>query len=156
MVADEDGTIQAAVSENGSIFGARTAVVEPELTSTPCSEEPPAPVICGSTVYINFDVNSAAIRSESTQVLSDVYDGLIAEGATGVSIVGHTSTEGSDEYNQDLSERRAQSVVDDLVGRGFAAANISAVGLGESQPLISPDNDETARTLNRRVEITCE
>jgi OOP family OmpA-OmpF porin len=59
------------------------------------------------------------------------------------------------EYNQGLSERRAQSVVDDLVARGFDPAAISAIGFGETMPLISPDDDETSRELNRRVEITC-
>ena len=156
FVADEDGTIQASVSVNNSRFGARTAVVDPDVTTTPCSEAPPEPMACGANVYVNFDVNSAKILPESEQVLSDVYGRLVAEGAGQVSIEGHTSTEGTDDYNQDLSERRAQAVVDDLVARGFDAASISAVGKGESEPLISPDRDESARTINRRVEIKCE
>ena len=155
FVADEDGSIQAVWSENNSIFGARTAVVDPDVTSTPCSETPPEPQFCGVAVYVNFDFNSAVISPESDQVLSDLYDGLVADGVTQVSIAGHTSTEGTEQYNQDLSERRAQAVVDDLVARGFAAATISAVGKGETEPLLSPDDTESARALNRRVEINC-
>lgn len=155
FVADDDGTIQAVWSENGSVFGARTAVIDPDVTSSPCSEAPPEPQFCGVAVYVNFDFDSAAIRPESDQVLADLYDGLVADGITQVSIEGHTSTEGSAEYNQDLSERRAQSVVDDLVARGFDPANITAVGKGETEPLLSPDNDESSRSLNRRVEVVC-
>lgn len=156
FVADEDGSIQASVSVNNSRFGARTAVVDPDLTTTPCSEAPAEPAACGASAYVNFEVNSAAILPESEQVLSDLYRRLVAEEAGKVTIEGHTSTEGSTDYNQELSERRAQAVVDDLVGRGFDAANISAVGKGESEPLIPSDSDESARALNRRVEIDCE
>ncbi|MCP4204011.1 MAG: OmpA family protein [bacterium] len=155
FVAAEDGSIQGLWSRNKGRFAPRTAVDDPTVTSTPCSEAPPEPKACGASVYVNFDVDSAVIRPESEQVLTDLYDRLVAEGAEKVSIVGHTSTEGSAEHNLDLSERRAQSVVKDLTERGFEAANLSATGLGESQPLISPDNTETARTLNRRVEISC-
>jgi OOP family OmpA-OmpF porin len=104
-------------------------------------------------VYVNFD--SSVIRPESEQVLADLYDGLVADGITQVSIEGHTSTEGSIGYNQDPSERRAQAVVDDLIARGFDPANITAVGKGETEPLLSPDNDESSRSLNRRVEVVC-
>lgn len=155
FVADEDGLIQSVWSENGALFHPRTPINDPGTTSSPCSEAPPQPIACGASVYVNFAVNSAEILPESAQVLSDLFDRLTSEGASQVSIVGHTSTEGTDAYNQDLSERRAQSVVDDLVRRGFDSRNISAVGKGESQPLISPDASETARSLNRRVEIGC-
>jgi outer membrane protein OmpA-like peptidoglycan-associated protein len=106
-------------------------------------------------VYVNFDKASAVLRPEAGPVLSDMYDGLVSQGVASVSIEGHTSTEGTDEYNQGLSERRAQAVVDDLVARGYDAAAISAIGFGETMPLISPDDDETSRELNRRVEIRC-
>jgi outer membrane protein OmpA-like peptidoglycan-associated protein len=155
FVADEDGTIQAVWSENGSVFGARTAVVDPDVTTSPCSDSPPEPQFCGIAVYVNFAFNSAEILPESAQVLSDLYEGLVADGITSVVIEGHTSTEGSDDYNLDLSERRAQAVVADLVARGFDASGISALGKGESEPLLSPDDDESSRSLNRRVEIEC-
>ncbi|MFC1660676.1 OmpA family protein [Gemmatimonadota bacterium] len=155
FVADEDDAIHAVMSVNRGRFGARTAVVDPEVTATACSEAPPEPTFCGLSVYVNFDVNSAVIRPESDQILSDLYAGLVADGVEQVSIEGHTSTEGTEQYNLDLSERRAQAVVDDLVERGFDAGSISAVGKGESEPLLRPDNDESSCSLNRRVEIKC-
>ena len=155
LVADEDGTVQGLWSQNRGRFKANTAVTDPTVTSSPCSEAPPEAKACGASVYVNFDVNSADIRPESDRVLSDLYDRLLAEQAQRVSVVGHTSTEGSIEHNLDLSGRRAQAVVDDLIRRGFDAARISATGEGESRPLIKADNTETARELNRRVEIAC-
>ncbi len=155
FVADEDGSIQGLWSRNKGRFAPRTAVGDPTIASTPCSETQPEPKACGASVYVNFDVNSAVIRPESAQVLADLYDRLVAEGAEEVSIVGHTSTEGSAEHNRRLSERRAQSVVEDLIESGFEATKLSAAGMGEAQPLISPDKTETARSLNRRVEVSC-
>ena len=155
FVAYDDGAIHASVSVNNGRFGAHTAVVDPDVAATPCAETPPEPIVCGANVYVNFDVDSAVIRPESKQVLADLFDQLIAERAGQVQVAGHTSTEGVGDYNQALSERRAQAVVDDLLVKGFDAANISAVGKGETEPLISPDRNESARTLNRRVEISC-
>ena len=62
--------------------------------------------------------------------------------------------QGSDNYNLDLSKRRAQSVVDNLVRRGLDAGRISAVGKGEKEPIAS-NKDEAGRSLNRRVSVTC-
>ena len=52
-------------------------------------------------------------------------------------------------------ERRAQAVVADLIGRGLASQRLSAVGIGERRP-IATNNDESGRSLNRRVEVKCQ
>jgi outer membrane protein OmpA-like peptidoglycan-associated protein len=155
FVADDDESIYAVRSVNGGTFRAQSAVVDPGVAAPDCPEPPPEPKACGLSVYVNFDFDSAVIRPESDQVLADLQAALVAEGAERVVIEGHTSTEGTEEYNLDLSERRAQAVVEDLIARGFDEAKISASGQGETQPLMSPDNDETSRELNRRVEIEC-
>ena len=71
---------------------------------------------------------------------------------TDILIEGDTDNQGSDAYNETLSERRAQSVADFLKGQAVAGSRISTVGLGESNPVTS---NETAagRQQNRRVEI---
>ncbi|MEM9650818.1 MAG: OmpA family protein [Actinomycetota bacterium] len=155
FVADvDDGAISALVSENGGFFKPYITTDNPDIGS--CGgTEPTDPTICDTSVYINFDVDSAVIRPESAGVLAAVFDLLEIDGAPTVSIVGHTSTEGSDAYNLDLSERRAQSVVDDLVARGYDPASLSAEGRGEAEPLISPDDTESAREINRRVHLDC-
>lgn len=69
-----------------------------------------------------------------------------------LSIEGHTDSVGSEEYNQRLSERRAESVLKYLTNCGVSSDNVTSKGCGESQPLASNDNAEVQRT-NRRVEI---
>ena len=156
LVADENDSIRASVAENGGRFRALTAVTVDEDVITEC--EPAGEIVgaCGTNAYIKFDYDSAAIRPESAGILDDVYAGLVAEDASGISIVGHTSTEGDDAYNLELSGRRAQTVADALVARGLDPGSLRAIGLGESQPLITPDASATARELNRRVAISCE
>ena len=151
FVVGDDGRLRGMESTNNGVFRARIGRVSPEGTTTPCSQSEPEPIACGSVVYVNFDVNSATIRPDSTQVLDDLYEDLGAQEAT---VVGHTSTEGDADHNQDLSERRAQAVVDELVARGMPADQISSEGRGETEPLVR-ESDEASRSINRRVEIAC-
>ncbi|NNL31112.1 MAG: OmpA family protein [Gemmatimonadetes bacterium] len=156
LVADGNGAFQGSVSLNGGRFRPLTAVEDPAVEQPSCApEEPAEPRVCGTNAYINFDLDSAAIRPESEAVLRDVFARLRSDAAERVTIVGHTSTEGDETYNMDLSRRRAESVVRALVELGYDSATISASGMGESQPLVSPDASETTRELNRRVEISC-
>ena len=155
LVADDDGTIRGEWSQDGRELSARTAVEDPAVES-PCAEDLSRPAACGSVVFLNFDVDSATIRPESYLALSDLYNRLLAAWRVRVAIIGHTSTEGTEDYNLALSERRAQAVVDDLVGRGYDPSTISATGRGESEPLIRRDDTESARSINRRVEIDCQ
>jgi outer membrane protein OmpA-like peptidoglycan-associated protein len=69
-----------------------------------------------------------------------------------VVIEGHTDTAGSDEYNQKLGQRRAQTVMNELVAQGIDTARMSAASLGESKPLVNQDA-QWARAVNRRVEF---
>ncbi|MCP3974565.1 MAG: OmpA family protein [bacterium] len=154
FVVNPDGRLRGMESTNNGVFRARIGRVAPDGTTTDCSEVTPEPLACGSVAYINFDVNSADIRPDSEQVLDDLFDGLSEISGRAVMIEGHTSTEGATDYNLDLSERRAQAVVDALVARGLSDELISAVGKGESEPLVS-ESDETSRAINRRVEIDC-
>ncbi len=69
-----------------------------------------------------------------------------------VAIEGHTDSNGGDDYNLALSQRRAESVKDYLTGRGIGSMRIAAAGMGESRPLAGNDS-VTGRQLNRRVEV---
>jgi outer membrane protein OmpA-like peptidoglycan-associated protein len=69
-----------------------------------------------------------------------------------VEVAGHTDATGTDEYNQGLSERRARSVVDYLVGKGIDRSRLDAVGRGESQP-VADNGTRDGRAQNRRVEL---
>ena len=67
-------------------------------------------------------------------------------------IEGHTDAAGSDEYNQKLGRRRAETVIKELVAQGVDPSRVSAMSLGESRPLIDQDT-QWARAVNRRVEL---
>lgn len=83
-----------------------------------------------------------------------MFESLSAETSANITIIGHSSSEGADDYNRDLSQRRAASVVAALASRGLEAGRMSADGRGEDEPIASND-DEAGRSLNRRVEVMC-
>lgn len=152
FVQGQDGELIVAVTEDDRIEAARGLVSD---RGASCDAPPPEPPSCGDTVHILFDVDSAAIRRDSGRVLDDLFLGLDSATASTITIIGHTSTEGEDDYNQDLSERRAAAVVDELIRRGLDAQIIMSEGRGETEPLVTPELDEAGRSLNRRVEVSC-
>jgi len=100
---------------------------------------------------VSFDVNSATVKPTFKPSLAKVAD-VLKGYDTRVTIVGHTDSSGADSYNQQLSERRAQAVLDELARLGVPYARLSAVGRGEYEP--RADNTTPAgRSQNRRVEI---
>lgn len=149
---DNDELIVALTNDSNRIQAARGLV---SSATASCSAPPPEPPSCGDTVHILFDVDSAEIRRDSERVLDDLFAGLGSATASSITIIGHTSTEGDEAYNQDLSERRAAAIVEALVERGFDAGVITSAGRGETEPLVTPELDEAARSLNRRVEVSC-
>ncbi len=150
-----DGSIRGVRSTNGAPFKLVDFGTEAAETSRCPSLAPPV-VGCDSTLHgITFARDSAQIQPGSETLLAQLYAGLAADAHAKIRIEGHTSSEGTEAYNAELSERRAQAVVADLIRRGLPGARISAVGRGESSPIASND-DETGRSLNRRVEVRCE
>ncbi|MBS2009341.1 MAG: OmpA family protein [Cyanobacteria bacterium SZAS TMP-1] len=108
-----------------------------------------------------FDFDKATLTPRSEKVLARLGPVLKKYGSCSVSIAGHTDNIGSEEYNQDLSERRATTVRDWLAAHDFIAADASITGYGERQPLARntlPDGQDypPGRARNRRVEITLE
>lgn len=154
LVAGEDGAITGVASTNGAPFRLYSGESDPALI-TECSEQAVEQLGCGSIVHgINFDFDSATIRPESSGHLDELAAGLQAATAATITIVGHTSSEGSDAYNEQLSQRRAEAVVTALIERGIDASRMAADGRGESEP-IADNATEAGRALNRRVEIAC-
>jgi OmpA-OmpF porin, OOP family len=101
---------------------------------------------------VNFEVNSTRLTANAKVILNQVADSLAAAPNMKVEIGGHTDAQGSDDFNQKLSQRRAQSVHDYLVARGVDPSRLSAKGYGESQPIETNETPE-GRELNRRVEM---
>lgn len=101
---------------------------------------------------ILFDVDSAAVLPGLRTDLGKVAQSLQSYPDSTVQIIGHTDNSGSASHNQDLSERRANSVADVLLNNGVGFDRIQSIGRGEDQPIASNLTDE-GKAQNRRVEI---
>jgi outer membrane protein OmpA-like peptidoglycan-associated protein len=101
---------------------------------------------------ILFGFDSHTLTSQAQQNIREMAGTLKKYPDTNILIEGHTDSQGSDEYNQRLSERRAQAVANYAIAQGVNASRISTRGYGESQPIASNDTD-AGRSQNRRVEV---
>ena len=101
---------------------------------------------------IEFDFNSAHLRSRSDASLDEAVRFLGGQPMVRLEIAGHTDNVGSDAANLKLSRERAEAVKHYLVAHGVDAARLTAAGYGESQP-IAPNDSEAGRQANRRVEM---
>ena len=99
-----------------------------------------------------FDVNKFALKPAAKAKLDELVTELKDVKTKSVTIVGHTDSTGSDEYNQRLSVRRAESVREYLIERGVDPQKTFAKGMGESMPVASNATKE-GRARNRRVTI---
>jgi outer membrane protein OmpA-like peptidoglycan-associated protein len=99
-----------------------------------------------------FDTASYTLKPGAREKLAKISGILLAHPGLTLQIEGHTDSVGSDEFNQQLSERRADSVRDFLAEQGVPASAITARGFGKSQPVASNDTPE-GRQRNRRVEL---
>jgi outer membrane protein OmpA-like peptidoglycan-associated protein len=101
---------------------------------------------------ILFDFDRANLRSEAQRDLADLARSLQTHSHIDAVVVGHTDSTGPADYNQRLSERRAESVAVYLAQRGIAQHRMLISGLGQTQPIASNATAE-GRQMNRRVEI---
>jgi outer membrane protein OmpA-like peptidoglycan-associated protein len=101
---------------------------------------------------VNFETNKATLTGDSEYILEVAYNALVANPDVQVEISGHTDSVGSDEYNQALSLRRAQTVKNWLEQRGVRSDRMKTVGKGEMEP-VADNGTEAGRTENRRIEF---
>jgi outer membrane protein OmpA-like peptidoglycan-associated protein len=102
--------------------------------------------------YLKFDFDKADLHPADKELLSRIAGILMTSPDYTVSVNGHTDDVGTEDYNQKLSERRAQAVRDYLVKAGLSADILTVTGHGKKRPLV-PGNSEKARAKNRRVEL---
>jgi outer membrane protein OmpA-like peptidoglycan-associated protein len=99
-----------------------------------------------------FDTAQHTLKPGAREKLAKISGIVVSHPGLQLSIEGHTDSVGTDDYNQQLSERRAESVRSFLTQNGVPAGAITAKGFGESQPVASND-DAAGRQRNRRVEM---
>lgn len=130
-----------------------------------CATQPPAPPVTLAVAQVErgvmvwlpdsvlFEFGKSTLElNEAGPYLDRVVQLLRDKSKADVLLEGHTDNVGSESYNRTLSERRAEVVRQALLTRGVPEARVKAAGLGMSQPL-APNDTETGRRLNRRVEI---
>ncbi|PIZ31818.1 MAG: hypothetical protein COY40_00995 [Alphaproteobacteria bacterium CG_4_10_14_0_8_um_filter_53_9] len=101
---------------------------------------------------VTFGFNQAFVLPQFHATLGQLASTLNQYPSTMIDIVGHTDSVGSDNYNQDLSLRRAQNVATYLIGKGVLGGRLFVRGMGESAPIAS-NATEDGRAQNRRVEV---
>ena len=101
---------------------------------------------------LTFDFNRDSVKSQFVGTLRNTGSVLQEYDQTTVDVYGHADSVGSDEYNQDLSERRAMNVASVLMQGGVIRQRVVAQGYGESRPIASNATDD-GRARNRRVEV---
>jgi outer membrane receptor protein involved in Fe transport len=125
----------------------------PAAVPAPLPPPPPPPPAREQVLKgVNFETNSAKLRSESESVLDGVASTIKQCGCSKVDIRGYTDSVGKPEYNQKLSERRAIAVKDYLESHGVRPGILTAQGFGEENPIAS-NKTVDGRAENRRVTV---
>jgi len=101
---------------------------------------------------IQFDFDSAIVKQESYPIIDELVDLMYTWPKLRFDIHGHTDNVGTQEYNQNLSERRAKAVYDLLIAKGVSDKRLRYRGFGFSRPISNNDND-IGRAKNRRTEF---
>ncbi|MDY7117257.1 OmpA family protein [Halomonas sp. SSL-5] len=155
--SDED-TGAAIGGTAGATIGAMLCADAPEPVAEPAPmpepEPEPEPVFEPVTLSsdVTFAFDSAELRPGAASELNEVASTLNNNPEVRVTIAGHTDAVGSNEYNLNLSQERADSVASYLMSQGVAGNRMRTVGYGEERPVATNETD-AGRAMNRRVEI---
>lgn len=127
-----------------------TARVQAELDSLKATPTPRGMVLTLGDVL--FDTGRAELKSGAGRKLDQLAQFLVEHPDRRVQIDGFTDSVGTDSYNEELSQRRANTVREALISRGIESSRIGTEGYGKSYP-VANNNDSGGRQLNRRVEV---
>lgn len=131
----------------------------PARPAPPPPPPPPVtiPAICNDDLagIVFFEFDAAEVTADAGQTLDTIIANVAVCGWRSFNIVGHTDQAGSDAYNINLSQERAEAVRAAMAARGVAASAMTTSALGESRPRV-PLPDGTRSPQNRRVEISAE
>jgi outer membrane protein OmpA-like peptidoglycan-associated protein len=127
-----------------------TARVQAELDALKATPTPRGMVLTLGDVL--FDTGRAELKSGATRKVDQLAQFLMEHPDRRVQIEGFTDSVGTDSYNEDLSQRRADAVKAALINRGIEPSRIGTEGYGKAYP-VANNNDSGGRQLNRRVEV---
>ncbi len=141
MKAEEEAKMKA--EEAAKAAAARSAEIETKTRE----------VFSRALTGIKFNSSQSTFKNESYQIMDDVVSIMNQYPEINVRIAGHTDSQGAEENNQKLSEKRATAVMNYLTSKGISPTRLSAVGFGEVSP-IADNKTAAGRAENRRVEFT--
>jgi outer membrane protein OmpA-like peptidoglycan-associated protein len=133
----------------------RTAEAQAALTKLAAMKEDERGMVVTLSGSVLFRSDEATLMQGADSRLDQVVDALSAAGNRNVLVEGYTDSQGTDKYNLDLSQRRADAVREYLVHRGYSGDRVQARGIGEARPVADNATAE-GRANNRRVEIILE
>lgn len=148
----------------GKLFETDVASVSVGLTYSFGSKAKPAPQIQKFTLSAEtlFDTNKSTVKAQGIKALDSLYGEINKQALNtkSIEVAGYADARGSDKYNQKLSQKRAESVANYLVGLGLSKDVVNAVGYGEANPVTAPGACKTASNKSacyapdRRVEVS--
>ena len=157
LLIENDGKGKAIITLKGKTTEVEAKPLEKLEKFPKLKMVPPVPSIEANSLLITldsgilFDVDKYDVRPEAERALASLATVLKEADVKAFEIDGHTDSDASDEYNQALSEKRANAVKDFLASQGLTS-EITIIGYGESRPVASNDTPE-GKQKNRRVEI---
>jgi outer membrane protein OmpA-like peptidoglycan-associated protein len=155
-VLNENKKIALYVERAGYLFESQTFNVAPESGNEVQHDIYLKPIKQGSSVTLNnifFEFNSASLTEDSKTELLKIASFIRENPGIQISIEGHTDDQGTEQYNQVLSEERAKAVYDFLINTDISPETLTYVGYGENRPVVD-NTDEKGRSRNRRIEFS--
>ncbi|MBC4017097.1 OmpA family protein [Siccirubricoccus deserti] len=147
------GSVKLPTSNHSVLIGLRYAfnAPAPALVAAPAAPVAPEPSIA-RTYLVFFDWDRADLTDRARQIVAEAAAAAPRVQSTRIEVAGHADRSGTPQYNQHLSQRRADAVAAELVRHGVARTAITVTAFGESRPLV-PTADGVREPQNRRVEI---
>jgi OOP family OmpA-OmpF porin len=153
LTADKEKYFSKAIAFNYNQMVQRDTLTSPDLCLIPYEID--KPIVLKDVLY---EFNKADLTEDSKEKLDHLYDIMVDNPSIEIELSAHTDSKGGDEYNLDLSNRRAKSCVDYLIEKGVSSTRMTSKGYGKTRPVApntfpnGKDNPE-GRALNRRTEF---
>jgi outer membrane protein OmpA-like peptidoglycan-associated protein len=146
------GAVEVESLNHSVLVGLRYAFNQPAPPPVVAPVAPAAAPAPARTYLVFFDFDRADLTERARQIIADAATNAGRVQVTRIEVAGHADRAGTPQYNQRLSERRAQAVAAELERRGIPRSAITVQAFGESRPLV-PTADGVREPQNRRVEI---